>query len=307
LDDDLFDFVAHRKWNGERIKLLQTLMNYKAADKPLGMYLLHNYRDRFGCASPEVKGEWYYFDGRLWRRKAFETIFNLVEDDITKYHAIPFINDHAVIVKKEKDKLDAIEDKKSAAYTTHKEIHSAIKKLHARYQLAVDSIITKARTDNAIYVFGSKFKDPPNKLDQNWQLLGFENGVYDFQSGIFRCARKRDMVSLSVGVCYPDLSSMTPQQRADFDRYTEEFQQFFREIFVRNELREKIYDYWTSMLIGGNEDNIFVINIGFGLNRKSTYTTLLQKVFGGYFILNPLLETMRLAPVQARCWVRTMK
>jgi phage/plasmid-associated DNA primase len=156
-------------------------------------------------------------------------------------------------------------------------------------------------------VFGSKFKDPPNKLDQNWQLLGFENGVYDFQSGIFRCARKRDMVSLSVGVCYPDLSSMTPQQRADFDRYTEEFQQFFREIFVRNELREKIYDYWTSMLIGGNEDNIFVINIGFGLNRKSTYTTLLQKVFGGYFILNPLLETMRLAPVQARCWVRTMK
>jgi hypothetical protein len=61
-----------------------------------------------------------------------------------------------------------------------------------------------------------------------------------------------------------------------FDQYTDELHQFFRQVFIREDVRENMLDYWASMLVGGNESRTFATHRPHGLKRqiKSDYVII---------------------------------
>ena len=122
--------------------------------------------------------------------------------------------------------------------------------------------------------FYDKEKDFLEKLDQNNNLIGFTNGVYDLVSETLRKGRPEDFVSLSTKIEY-----------IPYDPKSEEIKEielFIQTIFIINEVREYVLTRLSSFLSGSTKDEGFDIFSGGGGNGKSKIMELLEKSVGDY-------------------------
>jgi P4 family phage/plasmid primase-like protien len=120
-------------------------------------------------------------------------------------------------------------------------------------------------------------------IDQDKDLLGFENGVYDLKLMEFRKGRSSDYISLSTGYDYTEYTE-------DNDLYIE-LTELICKILPDKDTREFTLKTLASTLDGHNRDENFYIWSGknnTGGNGKSTISDLLLRALGEYACISPV-------------------
>ncbi|KAJ3062061.1 hypothetical protein HK102_008891, partial [Quaeritorhiza haematococci] len=146
-----------------------------------------------------------------------------------------------------------------------KRIDGGIRRL--KESSGISSIITRCR--------GLFKKDGFAKgLDQNDDLLGFTNGVYDLAKDEFRAGQPEDMISMTVGYPYEPM-----------DEDSEAVQivhAWLDQVFPVAEEKHFVLKLLASAIHGQLLDEKFWIWIGGGANGKSTLINLMEGTLGDY-------------------------
>ena len=122
-------------------------------------------------------------------------------------------------------------------------------------------------------------------MDENKYLLGFENGIYDFEKKEFRQGIPEDYVSFTTKTNYVPFNPECKEQC----RIKEEIW-FYGKSVPDPELRQYV-DHAASTLIGENRNQKFIIYTGVGGNGKSIWVDLLNLTLGNYDKMNTVLIT----------------
>lgn len=223
-------------------------------DNIISKLIYRLYGEKFVCSNPE-KNEWYYFTGIRWAKE--NKSFNLRK---------LMIND--VFTKVENYRKQLI--KEGASEELVKNYHNILKILGSGYKL------------NCLELefYNSNFY---KIIDQNKELIGFENGVYDLQTMEFRKGTSADYVSLSTGYEYVAYASSSKEYKELFD--------LLCKILPHDDVRHFTLKSLASCLDGHIRDENFYIFSGknnTGGNGKSTIMDLLLKSLGDYACVSPV-------------------
>ncbi len=123
-----------------------------------------------------VNNEWYMFDNNLWKSND-----NIVRDMILK---------SIELYKKVKDSIEKL-----------KEICDTKKNAYIKQ---IDRLIINIKKNKDIPNILAKKVTRGDKFDSNMNLIGFANGVYDFEKMEFRKGIPSDMIQKSCGYDYVD-------------------------------------------------------------------------------------------------------
>lgn len=117
------------------------------------------------------------------------------------------------------------------------------------------------------------------KMDENKDLIGFENGVYDLKQGIFRDGTPDDYITFTTGRFY--------QEYSQSDDDVLELEEYLQKVYVNPKLRNYFLDFICSCFQGGNRNKIFAVFTGEGDAGKSVIVKLLEQIFGDYCLNFP--------------------
>ena len=113
-----------------------------------------------------------------------------------------------------------------------------------------------------------------NRLDETYNLLGCENGVYDLDSLQFRNGNPDDMIRFSTQNDYVEYSWEHP--------VVEEIQDFLESVFIEKDELDYVMMVLASFLHGNNFSESFHIFTGTGANGKSKLLELYEMAIGDY-------------------------
>ena len=138
---------------------------------------------------------------------------------------------------------------------------------------AVTSLNATTFSNGTITKLKSLTNDPKfiEKLDVNPLLLGFDDGVYDLETGTFRRMLPADMVSKSVGYSFPTAETLAT--------YRPLVEQMLKDIF-EDEMREYFMRLYAENLDGRMRMELITILTGSGGNGKGIMAALLKKALG---------------------------
>lgn len=134
---------------------------------------------------------------------------------------------------------------------------------------------------NVLKMCKIKFYDPNflKNIDENRDLLCFENGVYDLKRGCLRDGSPDDYITLSTGRKYEVFSY------EDYD--ITQLEEYLRKVFVNPRIREYFEYFVCSCFQGGNRNKILAFFTGNSHGGKSMIVRLLEIIFGDYAISFP--------------------
>lgn len=257
-DDNKEEFYKiNRKYSKNNLdNIVKSCTNYGIAS-----LLYEKYSCEYVCASIEKK-IWYKFENHRWkeiekgttlRHKISTTLTNIFQDNINKC---------------KKNVEEAGEEDK---VKLNKDLANAIKNLN---KLKTTKFKNDVMIECCEIFYDSKFI---NKLDNNIYLIGFNNGVYDLEKGIFRDGSSEDYISLTTNTDYNESS-----------KYYKDIDTFLTQIFPNKKLKEYVCLKLASYLQGNNKEETFDIWIGCGGNGKSKLLELFEKSFGEYCCKLPI-------------------
>jgi P4 family phage/plasmid primase-like protien len=220
------------------------------------------YSNEFVCSDLEGQ-EWYHFENHRWHKlQKAQDLNNKLSDDfiniVAKISGILSVRganangqDSDKYIKKSKDTITLIKSLKSNDFR-EKLIKSSAYIFHDRY---------------------AKFNE---KLNENQYIIGFNNGVYDLEMRKFRNGTPDDYLTFTTGYNYVEYS-------LDHE-YVINIEKFFKQILKEDDLILYFMCYLSSIVKGGNTEQIIMFWIGYGgSNGKGTITNLLDYAFGDYF------------------------
>ena len=220
-------------------------------EKDIAEYVIKKFlKYNFVCA--DVKNSlFYYFNGIRW----FED-FNKIK----LYNIIT------------KDLVDDFNDKKSFIDNdeTIKTIDRTINKLKGKisyFNSIVDHI--------SILTFN---KDFISKLDENIDLIGFEDCIFDLIEKKTRKGKPDDYISKSVGYNFP----------TEYTNYKKDIDTFLEQVFPDKEVREHVIQQQAQALSGRKGKDLIYTHTGVGGNGKSMEIEILKNVFGEYYCNIPI-------------------
>ena len=226
--------------------------------------LYTKYFDRFVCASIK-HNTWFEFNNHKWSRvDGGYTLMKMISEE--------FVNDYMKV---------SSEYNLKAINTTGIEKEDLQKKASC-FQKIVDKLLNlnykKQIMEEGKYLFhDDEFED---KLDENHDLLGCENGVYDFAKGEFREGRPDDYITLSTKNRYYAWNLKNP--------YAKAIDKFFKEILPIKSVREYFLQALSTCLSGHNREEKLYIPTGGGSNGKSLTFDLVNSALGEYYISCPV-------------------
>jgi P4 family phage/plasmid primase-like protien len=223
-------------------------------DNVLSKLIYRLYGEKFVCSNPQ-KDEWYYFNGIRWKRE--NKSFNL-------RHKIT----NEVFTKIENYRRQLI--KEGASDEIIRNYHNILQKLGSGIKL--NCLEIEFYNENFYKI-----------IDQDKDLIGFENGIFDLNLMEFRSGSSSDYVSLSTGYDY--------KYHDPGDPVYQELVTLISQILPEPETRHFTLKSLASCLDGHNRDENFYIWSGknaSGGNGKSTITELLTKALGEYAIDSPV-------------------
>lgn len=111
-------------------------------------------------------------------------------------------------------------------------------------------------------------------LDNELDLIGFENGVYDLRTGKLRDGRPEDMISLS--------TKTNHCQFEEDDEHIVDIFTFMSQVFPDQDTRDYVFTLLASFLEGRNPNEKFHFWTGVGGNGKSKLLELFELALGQY-------------------------
>ncbi len=213
-------------------------------------------KNEFRCVSPD-KDKWFEWGQHRWIEGNTSLGFYL-SDGFVKYlgQAKNLYNDATFISDKS---------------TRINKIDSLIKKLKTSSFKA--SVISECRS--IFYHYNKTFLDT---LDENPDLIGFENGVLDLKTLTFRDGLPEDKISFSTKINYK------PYSMGD----NPDLELFLAQILPKKENRDYVLKFLASCLSGSTRDEKFHIWTGSGGNGKSKLIELFDKCMGDYSFKFPI-------------------
>lgn len=220
------------------------------------------FKDRFRV--DDIKNTtWFEFDGVRWLKSNLMNI--LISEELPKYYRGIKIRDTSV------------ENEHLQDYLANSEKFDT----NLRNQM-VDMIITKLEnvnfknniTTQLSYIFKNYDSDFYINLDENPQLVGFKNGVYDFQKNSFRQCDQYDYLTFSTGYEYVEYD--------ENNEYIKEIYEFLEKIITNKDVREYLLKVLGKSLVGIPEEKFYIWTGLSGANGKSTLVNLLEQTLGDY-------------------------
>lgn len=233
-----------------------------ATEYDLANVLYNLFKDRFVCVSIKHK-IWYEFKGHRWVEiDSGNSLRLLISKDL-----------HDVYTNKTREAINSM----------HTLDHSDDRwsKLQKRsHKLAEICIMLKTtkKKDNIMKEASELFYDMKflETLNTKTHLLCFNNGVVDFQEKIFRKGLPDDYISKSTNIDY------IPYNKINNKKDIDDIDTFMSQLFPDKQLEEYIWQFLSSICIGGNENQTFSVWLGTGANGKSMLVKLLEQCFGEY-------------------------
>lgn len=223
----------------ERIKpILKEAENGTHYDVALVLHEM--YKDRFKCVNIK-KNIWYEFQNHRWVNiDSGYTLSKIISSELNKEfcHLHHYYSGLAVHVGGDEQDLY---NKKSATLC----------------KLSCD--LKRTGFKNAVMeqcthlFYDGNFEE---KLDDNRDLLGFNNGVYDLRAGLFRAGLPEDYISFTVGYDYKEYSYDHP--------YVKNVEDFFRKVQPENDMFTYLLTLLSSHMDGHNKQQRFIFFTGFG-------------------------------------------
>jgi len=222
------------------------------------------FMSKFVCASFK-SNLWYEFRNHRWVP---------VHDGYTLKREISesFVNEYSQLVAKyslQSTKLGALEKEEMNQKITR------IQKIVT--QLMNISFKEKIMREAIILFFDPDFE---KKLDENYDLIGFNNGVYDLANNEFREGRADDYISKSTNIDYYPYNEKNP--------YATKMHKFFQEILPNENVRKYLLLSLATCVSGHNKEEKLRIATGSGSNGKSLLFSLVQLALGDYYISCPI-------------------
>ena len=135
---------------------------------------------------------------------------------------------------------------------------------------------TKPIARNFIYKIQMGQEEFDNTMNQNSNLIGLKNGIYDLETFEFRKGNPEDYVSLSMGCKYnQDLNWENEDVKFCMD--------YLNSLQTKKENAEYMIYLLSQFLYGGNKSNKMFFFYGEGCNGKSILINILQKLFHKYY------------------------
>lgn len=257
-------------------KFLWGTINSLGADNDLAILAEHIFKGQYACISIK-HNKWYHFNGTRWKQNDSGTSLRY-----SLSHVIAELYVQQCYTEKE----NSVDEKKTAE---ERDKHLQNSQIFNKIALK----LKEAPKKNAIMQeCKEQFYDEQltEKLDADPYLLGFDNGVYDFQQKKFRKGEPEDYISFSTKTNY------VPFDKNNKEHITikKQIDEFMFQIFPDEGLRRYMWEHAASTLIGNNRNQKFNIYTGSGGNGKSKYINLLNGCLGDYADkLNIALITQR--------------
>lgn len=148
-------------------------------------------------------------------------------------------------------------------------------KLVINYQIECNNITYKEKLlkecQTTFRIPNDQFFD---KFNENPQLIGFNNGVYDLDNDIFRAINSMDLLSFSTGLDYDE-------EIEEYEVY-EEVWNFIRSILPNPNCCNYVLTQFAANMCGIKRDEAFHFLIGNGSNGKSLLIKLYKTALGSY-------------------------
>jgi P4 family phage/plasmid primase-like protien len=234
-------------------------------DYDLALIIYETYKHEFACSSLDKGEDWWNFSNHRWHRIEKASTLSIRLSEQFAYYL-------SALAKKYNDLQIYYLEKEPYLSDNYcqkaKDITSLIKKF--KNKKFKQTIISEAST-----IFFDKNKDFKEKLDNNRYLIGFNNGVYDLKTHSFREGRAEDYITFTTGYDYK-------KYKIDDDKI-KVIDSFIDSIMPTIDEKKYLLYYLSSILEGGNRDQLALIWTGSGANGKGTLTKLMSAVLGDYY------------------------
>ena len=225
------------------------------------------YRDKFKCVSSK-NDTWFEFQNNKWVE--VESAYTLIEK-ITNEVAQQFLKYHSTMAAN----LAQEGIQRSSEWDQLKNMGKIYK------DLKTHNFVKSVKQFLSYKFYDGKFDQ---KLNDNCELIGFENGVYDLGTMTFRKGSPDDYVTFSVGYDYKEYHEDDP--------IFEEVNRYLDEVQLDSIMRHYLLEFMASCIRGVPDQHMHFWT-GTGSNGKSTTVDLLKKLLGDYFGILPITVLTR--------------
>lgn len=221
------------------------------------------FKHEFICIGTKAKGTYFHFKNHRYQELDGNIVLrNKISTDVYQaYHKLVIET-----LKENAGSADLYQDNKAKL---------------KKYLKTLDSLRSTKFKENVMteciglfYKPEGESKEFINRLDETYNLLGCENGVYDLDSLQFRNGNPDDMIRFSTQNDYVEYSWDHP--------IVEEIQDFLESVFIEKDELEYVMMVLASFLHGNNFSESFHIFTGTGANGKSKLLELYEMAIGDY-------------------------
>jgi P4 family phage/plasmid primase-like protien len=228
----------------EHVKLLVEKAESGSHDD-IANIVFEMYKNIYKCVNI-TKNVWFGFKGSKWCNiDSAYTLSEKISDEITSI----FLAAHADYLKiaASKERIDRENCMKRGQVMIN--IYNKLKMIPFKKHVL---------SACAIKFYDSEFV---KRLDENKDLLGFNNGVYDLRSGCFRDGSPDDYISMSTGYDYIEFKGDEP--------VINEISDFFNKVQPDEAMQNYVLKTISTYLDGYNKEEKFSIWTGSGCHEKN--------------------------------------
>ena len=211
----------------------------------------------YKATSASKSRAWFHFDGTRWKKHDDGQLMRDITDKVQ-----PVFDERAKQVEAQIAAAAAAEDKER------------LEKLRAKYAKLANLLLDSTYRASVIREYAPLVQETgfEAKLDNNVNLLGFEDGVFDLAAGVFRPGQPDDYLTKSVGYCYP----------AEWQGHQADIEQFLSMILPNAEVRDYLLNLLAQKLSGACVKRVCIHTGLGGDNGKTTLFELVLQAMGEY-------------------------
>lgn len=226
------------------------------------------YRDRYKCVSI-ANDVWFEFQNNKW--VMIESAYTLSEK-ISSEIADEFMRYHSVLARQNIEEVGVDRDDNMNKIKKMVRIHDNLKN---------NGFVNSVKAFCARKFFDPKFEQ---KLNDNYDLIGFENGVFDLSTMSFRKGTPDDYVTFTTGYDYTEYDEDDP--------IFKDIMGYFKKVQMDEVMMNYLLEFIASCM-RGLPDQHFHFWTGSGSNGKSTTIDMVKKLMGDYFGVLPITVLTR--------------